>query len=78
MYWTKSNENPPLCLDPQPGGAGSDPADSQFDREKTEEALRALIENIRHRSGLLKICKSNTVSASNTAPSTNNSEPDIR
>ena len=67
--------------DPTPGGAGSDPLDTQFDRERTEEALRALIENIRHRSGLLKICGKSgnaAVAGSNTAPSTNNSEPDIR
>ena len=67
--------------DPQPGGAaGSNEPDSVFDREHTEEALRALIENIRHRSGLLKICKQSNSAAGNTAPSggTNNSEPDIR
>lgn len=45
--------------------------DSQFAPESIEEALRALIESIRTRSGLLKICKS--------APSNiNKAEPDIR
>lgn len=47
--------------------------DSQFAPDRVEEALRALIENIRHRSGLLKICK-----GSANAASTNNTEPDIR
>ena len=45
---------------------------SQF--SLVEEALKALIENIRNRSGLLKICKSNVTSGN----SANNAEPDIR
>ena len=53
-----------------PQQLASDDIESQFAPDRIEEALRALIENIRHRSGLLKICKQ---------PGTNNSvEPDIR
>lgn len=43
-----------------------------FSHEKLEDALRALIESIKQRSGLLKIAKS--VPPSNA----NNTEPDIR
>ena len=53
-------------------GQGQDLVESQFFR--MEEALKALIENIRNRSGLLKICKSNVTSGN----SANNTEPDIR
>ncbi len=45
-----------------------DDPDQRFKDEFVEEALRALIESIRHRSGLLNIYK--------TTP--NNAEPDIR
>ena len=48
--------------------------DSQFAPEKIEESLRALIENIRHRSGLLKICKN----SAGGVQGTNETEPDIR
>ena len=53
---------------------GQDLVNSQFSLDRMEEALKALIENIRNRSGLLKICKSNVTSGN----SANNTEPDIR
>ena len=46
----------------------SDPNVSRFNESLVEDALRALIESIRHRSGLLNIYKSTP----------NNAEPDIR
>ena len=46
----------------------ADPNVSRFHESLVEDALRALIESIRHRSGLLNIYKSTP----------NNAEPDIR
>ena len=51
--------------------AASGGVDAQFSPERMEEALKALIENIRHRSGLLKICKAGPGGAGDM-------EPDIR
>ena len=72
-------------LDVSRGGSGSENSadkaaisggavDAQFNPDRMEEALRALIENIRHRSGLLKICKAGGPGAAGGAEL----EPDIR
>ena len=53
--------------------------DSQFAPERIEEAVKALIESIRHKSGLLKISKSNAAQGNpNTPGSGAQGEPDIR
>ena len=62
-------------VDPQNGNDEEAMANSQFSLDKMDEALKALIENIRHRSGLLKICKSNVTTGSSA---NDDSEPDIR
>ena len=64
-----------FLVDPQNGNDEEAMANSQFSLEKMDEALKALIENIRHRSGLLKICKSNVTTGSSA---NDDSEPDIR
>ena len=53
---------------------------SQFAPERIEEAVKALIESIRHKSGLLKISKSNAQAPNpNTGgPPGEKGEPDIR
>ena len=51
-------------------GAGAASGEGLFKESLVEDALRALIESIRHRSGLLNICNKN----SNTV----DTEPDIR
>ena len=62
------------------GSNGNNEAlDSQFAPDRIEEAVKALIESIRHKSGLLKISKSNAANPnSGTVGSTNSGEPDIR
>lgn len=58
---------------------GGSNIDSQFVPQRMEEALRALIENIRLRSGLLKMTSaSGNPTSANTQGGTNNTEPDIR
>ena len=64
-----------FSVDPQNGNDEEAMANSQFSLDKMDEALKALIENIRHRSGLLKICKSNVTTGSSA---NDDSEPDIR
>ena len=64
-----------FSVDPQNGNDEEAMANSQFSLDKMDEALKALIENIRHRSGLLKICKSNATTGSSANDDT---EPDIR
>ena len=52
---------------------------SQFAPERIEEAVKALIESIRHKSGLLKISKSNAQAPNpNTGTPGEKGEPDIR
>ena len=54
---------------------------SQFAPERIEEAVKALIESIRHKSGLLKISKSNAQAHQpnpNTGTPGEKGEPDIR
>ena len=53
--------------------------DSQFAPDRIEEAVKALIESIRHKSGLLKISKNQQANpGTGTQGSTNTGEPDIR